>query len=158
MDQTLLVLYLPNRPDISDYKNKRFLKNVCIGRIPQIIDETGNHWRKIFSIYSKIAYSLNIEAADKWQTYRDEILLTKNSSEIICFSSSLLKIDEKTVHIISGKDCASKFDFDLKKFRQVDAEGKILNYKNIYLTPYFDYRQFPNKLVELLSNSIRKVA
>jgi hypothetical protein len=131
------------------------LKNLKVGEITEIISLTGNHWRKIFSIFSKISYGLNSDRKKTWQEYRDEVLMTKSGTEVITFSKKITKTSSRSVHIIAGKNHCESFDLSLDKFKKIDEEGKILNYKNIYLTPYLDYRQFPNVLVETLINHIK---
>ena len=151
-----IILYLPTKPPLEHYKNKRGLKNLKPLEVSSIISETGNHWRKIFSIYAKIGLHFNAKEVKTWQEYRDTVLLTKDGMEQISFSSKLDLADDNKIHLISGKNTAEKFDLDLKKFKKLDDEGRILFYKNIYLTPYFDYRQFPNALIDKLIEKLQK--
>jgi hypothetical protein len=149
-----IILYLPNKPDVDLYKSKRQLKNLGVGEIQEIITATGNHWRKIFSIYAKISFGLTSFPVKTWQEYRDTVLLTKSGIELITFSRKILSKTDGDIHVLSGKNHCLQFDLPLEKFKNLDVDGKILKYKNIYLTPYFDYRQLPNALVELIVKDI----
>ena len=156
MKKLELILYLPNKPDLDEYKSKQKLKNLKIAQVAEIINYTGNHWRKIFSIFSKISCALDDEFKDlTWQEYRDQILLTRKKNETISFSNSLQTNSKNAIHIITGKYHYEKFDLPFDEFKKVDREGRVLNYKNIYLTPYFDYRQFPNDLVEAFVEKLK---
>ena len=151
MSKMNITLYLPNKPDLLEYTSKRGLSALKSGEVQSIISQTGNHWRKIFSIYAKISFGLNNQVAKTWQEFRDDILLTSKSNTKISFASKISKAD---IHIISGMACVEKFNLDMKHFKKLDTEGKILYHKNIYLTPYFDYRQFPNTLIEILNTNL----
>jgi hypothetical protein len=155
MDDFNLILYLPNKPDINKYKTKRVLKNLKGGEICEIIAFTGNHWRKIFSIFSKLSLGLNPTRSNTWQLYRDEVLLTSHGGEVIKFSKKLTKISDRTIHIVTGQNYSKQFDLSFDRFKKIDEEGRILNYQNIYMTPYFDYRQFPNVLIDILIGHIK---
>ena len=139
MSNISIILYLPNRPDLAKYKSKRILKNLKSGSIQDIIDKTSNHWRKIFSIFAKITFKINYSDVIKWQDYRDKELLSQNQNEIICFTSKLLESSSNSIHIISGKENAARFKLKHELFIDVDRDGLIKRYKNIYITPYFDY-------------------
>lgn len=145
-----LILYLPNRPDVVIYRNKKKLKNLESGAIQSIISLTGNHWRKIFSIFAKISFGITDCDSNSWQEYRDEELLSKTGQEAINFNHRIEQKSEPMIHIISGKKHLENFDLSFDNFKKVDDFGRILKFENIYLTPYFDYRQFPNDLVGIL--------
>ncbi len=155
MSELNLVLYLPNKPDLNIYRSKRKLRNLQEGEVQEIISLTGNHWRKIFSIYSKISYELNLGQTNTWQEYRDKFLLTQGGIEIISFSKRIVKSSGKSIHIIAGKLHIKDFNLSIDEFSNVDREGRILKCGNIYLTPYFDYRQFPNHLIDSLLIDIK---
>ncbi|MFT6633342.1 MAG: hypothetical protein ACJAS4_003312 [Bacteriovoracaceae bacterium] len=149
MNSTQIILYLPNKPDLENYSKKKSLKNLQNGEVKKIIKLTGNHWRKIFSILSKISIGLSSIQEKTWQEYRDEVLLTKQGGEVISFSMKVIE-SSSSIHILSGKAHYENFNIPIEKFKAIDTEGRILRYKNIFLTPYFDYRQFPNALIETL--------
>lgn len=155
MNDLKLVLYLPTRPDLIKYEAKRVLRGLSIGEVPQVISLTGNHWRKIFSIFSKISHGLNPSKSETWQIYRDEVLLTSSGGEMITFSKKVIKSSGMCIHIITGKGHCEKFDLPFERFKKIDVESKILHYQSIYMTPYFDYRQFPNQLIEALVHHIQ---
>jgi hypothetical protein len=134
-----ITLYIPNRPNLEQYIKKRGLKNLKMNEISFIISECGNHWRKIFSIYAKICFHFN-PVTDSWQDYRDTILLTKKCIASISFSKKV--IQDSTIVILSGKE-SWKLDEGLSK--------------NIFKTPYFDYRQFPNSEIDKLLSNIKRI-
>jgi hypothetical protein len=134
-----IILCLPNRPNQKMYLNKRILKNLKVGEVKFIINECGNHWRKIFSIFAKICFSLN-PVTESWQEYRDNILLTSKCIGSISFTKKILK-PSNDIMILSGKESWT-----------ISKENSL----NIFNTPYFDYRQFPNKEIDLLISQIKK--
>lgn len=135
-----IVLYLPNRPNQESYMNKRGLKNLKVGEVPFIIQECGNHWRKIFSIFAKICFDLN-PVTDTWQEYRDNILLTNKCISSVSFSKKNIQKSDSIV-LLSGKD-----SWPL-------AGDSILR---IFRLPYFDYRQFPNIEITKLLSKLKKI-
>jgi hypothetical protein len=153
LSRSKIILYLPNRPELDEYSSSLVLSALGKGKVQDIIEQTGNHWRKIFSIYAKIAFIENSLGAKNWQEYRDHLLLSKKSQTKICFTKKLRPAD---IHIISGQSHAECFDFDLSQFIDLDSDGKIKYFNNIYLVPYFDYRQLPNELLAKLIDVIIK--
>lgn len=125
-----IILYLPN-PPLREQGDDA----------PSIIQANGNHWRKILSIYAKLMVSTG-----RWQDYRDECLLNEHA---ISFNDALHD-DEYSgmIHWIAGKASWERLGGDLNGFVALD-EGQNVWYKGrLLLTPYPDYRQFPNRLVE----------
>lgn len=130
-----VALYLPNRPLWPQ-------ADVCpqASDVPALIRHNGNHWRKIFSILAKLCSP----ASMRWQDYRDQAVLHKD--EVICFSDSLL-LDARW-HLIAGKASWQRLGLDTANFMPLDTEGRVWVRDNILLTPYPDYRQFPNRTVD----------
>lgn len=126
-----LVLYLPNPP--------RYPVDRPRADTAALIDLNGNHWRKILTILAKIA----CRPAGDWRRYRDEALL--QSSEAISFADRLEP--GAGTHLVAGKASWERFGFDIGEFTAVD-DGRLYARGNILLTPYPDYRQFPNRTIE----------
>lgn len=146
--EPLLCLYTPHRPPLEQCKNLNGYRPAYPGETAQIIAETGNHWRKIFTIFAKI-YTELICPDKRWQEVRDQRLFTENSHSALLFQDSILPI-EQGIHIIGGKDFAAGFTLPTQQGQCIDDAGKVLAYGNCYLTPYLDYRQFPNALIDQL--------
>jgi hypothetical protein len=117
------------------------------GEVTQLIGVNGNHWRKIFSIMAKFRVLMHTDWHDTWQSYRDNALLTLNGREDICIGALPSEINKPT--IITGHTFAKDLT-DLSTFDTTSFSDKILYDKSklIFVTPYLDYRQFPNALLE----------
>jgi hypothetical protein len=132
-----IVLYLPSSPIINPLMDKQKPD------IKQIIEDNGNHWRKILTIFAKLTC-----VNSQWRNYRDKQLL--QCRELICFDDSL--IVAKGWHIVAGKASWARLGIDQQQFEPIDEQGRAWHKGNVLLTPYFDYRQFPNQLIkEVLS-------
>lgn len=132
--QAEIILYLPTQPIMPDDGKVD---------IPSLIELNGNHWRKIFSIYAKLCVQRG-----SWQEYRDQQLLT--SRQAISFKDQLY--DKNAIHIIAGKASWHRLDLNPETFKTLDNKGLSHSTNSekgtLLLTPYPDYRQFPNILVE----------
>jgi hypothetical protein len=129
-----LALYLPNRPSTPVSARQGHIPDV-----PGLILHNGNHWRKIFSILAKLCSP----ADQPWQHYRDRELLQQH--EVLCFADRLLT--GPRWHLVAGKASWQRLGLDPQTFSLLDDEGRVLLRDNILLTPYPDYRQFPNRTV-----------
>lgn len=130
--QASTLLYLPTPPIVDDRKPLDYA-TLC--------ELNGNHWRKILIILAK----LQCPDSD-WRSYRDQQLLQQ--SEAIVFGDQL--IPGKQFHIIAGKASWERLRFDPEQFVPLEESSRLLQQGNIILTPYPDYRQFPNHLIEQL--------
>jgi hypothetical protein len=125
-------LYLPNPPVLYE----GFV--AASPNIPRMIENNGNHWRKIFTIMAKLSSS------DKdWKSYRDTGLLQKQ--EMICFEDKLQSANGW--HLIAGKASWERMGFDAGDFSPADNQARAWIKDNVILTPYPDYRQFSNDLI-----------
>jgi hypothetical protein len=133
-----LILYLPNPPLMPAADQPLDIK--------QLITINGNHWRKIFTILAKL------KAADgDWRSYRDHKLLQQK--EAICFDDRLLAGSAR--HLIAGKASWIRLGLDPNDFEPLDDQQRLWRRDNVFLTPYPDYRQFPNVLIEQLKPFLR---
>lgn len=144
--QPLLCLYTPHRPPLPNYQRQRGYRAANQGETAQIIAETGNHWRKILSIFAKI-YCQLFCPSERWQEVRDRRLLTRGSRTALLWQSQLLPA-EGAIHVVGGMDFAASFELPTLLGQPVDDEGRITAFGHCYLTPYLDYRQFPNALID----------
>lgn len=125
-----LILYLPNPP--------RMPASHPWG-ITELIDLNGNHWRKILTILAKLC-----APTDDWKGYRDNELLKQKQA--ICFEGTLIAGDAR--HLVAGKASWIRLGLDPSDFHPLDDQQRAWQRGNIFLTPYLDYRQFPNALIE----------
>ncbi len=154
-----LVLYLPNPPLIeADSSNRDSSKRHATSiDIDELIALNGNHWRKILTILAKLNCGHN-----DWRHYRDHQLLRQH--EAVCFDDQLRP--GSTIHLVAGKSSWQRLGLEpdpeptAKLFEPLDDQQRLWKgavsgvQGDIYLTPYFDYRQFPNALIELLKKQI----
>lgn len=104
----------------------------------ELIILNGNNWRKILTIFAK----LMVPQAEHWRDYRDQQLLQQR--EAIAFAPTFMPAK---VHIVAGKANWQRLGFVPSGADALDDQGRLFAIGNTLLTPYFDYRQFPNALV-----------
>lgn len=142
--QARTCFYLPTPPSLPEnwhYKD--------INAAQSLIELNGNHWRKILTIMAKIMVS-----DQDWRQYRD-IQLLKHEESITIAAQSLLS--ESKVHIICGQESAHRLQLNIDEFISISAQSNSLlkhPRQPIYLCPYLDYRQFPNKQINLLRQEL----
>jgi hypothetical protein len=149
-----VILYTENRPILP--------ADILYGErlmIPGLIVLNGNHWRKILTIFAKL-----VSPSDDWRGYRDGLLLQEK--EAICFGDALHETRNKTgdvmgntavkIHLISGKSTWDRLGVNLDEFQSLDPQQRLWVKGNVICTPYFDYRQFPNSLIDIARNYLIK--
>ncbi|MFT5722263.1 MAG: hypothetical protein ACI9W6_002589 [Motiliproteus sp.] len=151
-----LILYLPNPPllipellipellmpeQIPEQIAKRMAALDQPLDIKQLIAINGNHWRKIFTILAKLS-----APHSDWKSYRDHALLHRK--EAICFDDRLIASSAR--HLVAGKASWMRLGLDADDFEPLDDRQRVWVRDNVFLTPYPDYRQFPNALIEQL--------
>ncbi len=125
-----LILYLPHPPQLTDAG-----RPVDIGAI---IARNGNHWRKILTILAKLS-----APDDDWRRYRDNDLLQHH--EAICFADQLQP--GPAWHLVAGKASWQRLGIDPAQCRALDEQQRLRVKDRLILSPYPDYRQFPNSLI-----------
>ncbi|WP_372598589.1 hypothetical protein [Amphritea sp.] len=131
------LLYLPS-PPVTDADNPLSYARLC--------ELNGNHWRKILIILAKLQ-----STETPWRHYRDEQLLAQH--EAIVFTDFLLPGHK--LHIVAGKASWQRLGLNQQHFTPIDENGRLLRQGNIILTPYPDYRQFSNTLIDQLRPEIQ---
>ncbi|WP_020407915.1 DUF6942 family protein [Hahella ganghwensis] len=58
-----ILVYIANRPPVAPYDRLNTLVPLRAGEISDIVEKTGNHWRKIFNLYAKLGYFLTLKNA-----------------------------------------------------------------------------------------------
>jgi hypothetical protein len=127
-------LYLNHTPDLS------------LGcSVPEMIQANGNHWRKIFSLYAKVLCK-----EGRWQTYRDQQLLHEHA---LIFDASIVSEPAQFIWV-PGLENAKRLGLNPMEAETILDDAKWaqnVRWKNgVLMTPYLDYRQFPNRLVDAL--------
>ena len=148
------LLYLPSPPllpeNAVDSTNHSALMLSSSGlTMAQLIELNGNHWRKIMTILAKLCSPQN-----DWREYRDQQLLQQH--EAICFESALRP--GRQIQLVAGKASWQRLGLDLNDFSALDSAQRLWRcnqHPQLFLTPYFDYRQFPNALIEQLKPLLR---
>lgn len=128
-----LVLYLPHRPN-------QLAELVEAPSSRELMDANSNHWRKIVTLLAKVA-SPN---ADDWRNFRDDDLFAQTA---LCFASVLTASDGW--HWIGGQENLKRFSHLNHHARPLPdcASVSVDPEKRLLLTPYPDYRQLSNTVV-----------
>ena len=138
------MLYLDNRP---------LLERPGEVQVPELNAANGNHWRKKLTINAKLC------THDNWRQYRDHELLSVDQQ--ICFGDQ--RLETGRIHIFSGKSCWQRFGVTGETLSQMQHSscGRVYyqfsKQRGLCLyTPYFDYRQFPNILIEQVKEILKE--
>jgi hypothetical protein len=153
--------------------------------ITQLIDVNGNHWRKIVTIMAKICcleHDINIHKGAYWKRIRDnlfsepdqlqqQLLYQQVSTRInVPRLRCQLRIVNPSVnhmidlalatsswHIVCGKEVQLRLGIrDPGQYSPLDEQQTIPRQHKVLLTPYLDYRQYSNKLIELTRQHIAR--
>ena len=143
-----LAVYIANRPALKAFEELNQLRPLLAGELANVVSATGNHWRKIFNLYAKLAHQLSPQQFDSWQDYRDQQLLKAQSREALLFSQPDLSRSD-CVHIVSGKGYGEILCQGLPLLA-VDPDFQICESRRLIVSPYFDYRQLSNLKLERL--------
>lgn len=153
-------VYIANKPSMLEYQNLTEVLALVEGEINVINQACGNGWRKVFNVYAKLLYCLDIQYynfstfAPTWQHYRDKYLLQAQSNSVLLFSAPQLISNKNTVHIICGKGHAKTLINSGKlvvNLVWLDDEFAIDRENKLIVCPYFDYRQLSNIKIERLA-------
>ena len=148
-------VYIANRPPLDEYQYLVGMQPLMEGDIARIAQQTGNHWRKIFNVYAKLAFALNPGSFATWQLYRDAFLLRENSNQALLFSAP--DLTQQGLHIVMGKTYAKTLQLGAD-LAPVDADFQIDKNKRLLVVPYFDYRQLSNEKLARLQMLIGSMA
>lgn len=111
----------------------------------EIVESNGNHWRKIFVIIAKLCCK-----ATSWQDYRDHMLLNEvyiNFSDRIPTTNGLTFVCGKkhSEYLGINDNTAPWQNIDELSRVKINKEDQP---RYVVCTPYLDYRQFPNVLID----------
>jgi hypothetical protein len=149
-----LVVFIANRPPLPTFESLEIFRPLVDGEIAAIAQESGNHWRKIFNCYAKLAYSLDATGENSWQHYRDRRLLQQDSNEQLIFSPPKFT-DHNQIHIICGKTYFQSLKLTLK-VDWIDPYFAVAQSFPLIVSPYFDYRQLSNQRIDQLVRLIKQ--
>ena len=149
------VLHIENRPPLETFEQESF-RVLAKGEAAQVIAQTSNHWRKVFSIMAKISFGLFETGCDTWQEYRDSSLLTENGFEAISYQKYDFAQNQTLVSIICGFKFAQT-QLSLDELYPLDTQPKLLvaEQAKCIVTPYFDWRQLNNEMLASLISLMR---
>jgi len=149
-DSPRWILHIANRPELDDFQHDNF-RELESGEVKSVIQQTSNHWRKVFSIMAKISFSLFDTGCNSWQEYRDTKLLTADGWEAISYAPYTLSEGLETLTVICGYTYAES-QLDLDSLIPHSESAKLLRVPNrpCFVTPYFDWRQLNNELLAVL--------
>ncbi|MDR8523523.1 DUF6942 family protein [Shewanella fidelis] len=148
MSQNMLVIgnqdashcfYLPTPPQIpSNWQYDSF------DAIASLIAANGNHWRKILTIMAKLSV-----LDTNWRNYRDTQLLKQNECLVIGATNLMTNAIH---HFVCGHQSAHKLELNMLNMTELKGSEEFISslHSNLYLCPYFDYRQFPNQHIDNL--------
>lgn len=156
-------VYIENIPPLAQYQNLSNCRALAEGEIAQIAQLTGNHWRKVFNVYAKFAFELNLNKEKShfktWQEFREQSLLQKSSNEMLWFSKPTHKQLSRLgtiIHIIMGKQYANKLNF-AHQCQWLSPSFAINESHNMIICPYFDYRQLSNVKITQLCQLVKQL-
>lgn len=124
------------------------------GEIRFIADQTGNHWRKVFNVYAKLAFQINDQGFGVWQNLRDQSLLQHGSVYSLLFSEPDLSMP--VTHIVMGKTYAKSLGLE-KRVEWLNGDFGINQKQRLIVCPYFDYRQLSNIKIGYLVGLLKEL-
>lgn len=147
-----LKVFIGNRPPVDECASLQVLRPLSVGEISELGVSCGNHWRKIFNCYAKIAFTLDNQGYKRWQDYRDCRLLQRGSAEQLRFDRCLM--GDEGINIVCGRAHAQSLQLpdDLSWLEQDFA---ISAKQRVIVSPYFDYRQLSNVKIQRLCELIQ---
>lgn len=143
------VLHMANRPELEAFQHEVF-RQLKQGEAADVISQTSNHWRKVFSIMAKISFALFDTGCDTWQQYRDTKLLTEQGYEAIYWQPYSAQTATE-LSLICGFTYAET-QTELARLLPHIEQPKLLmaESKDLIVTPYFDWRQLNNETLSHL--------
>lgn len=138
-----MLFLLPNPPQLPEGITQH---NDC--SYEELVNLNGNHWRKILTIIAKLC----VEENEDWRIVRDQSIWQR--AELI-FSLEELPLSDQW-QVIVGKSFAEHLPIPIKATLIESGKHQAFIENRRIWTPYLDYRQFPNALIDALKHEIRK--
>lgn len=144
-----LGLFIANRPPVVRYQQLEEMQPFVPGELSCLVNETGNHWRKIFNISAKLGFALYGKDCPDWQSYREKRLFQQDCPMSLVFSP-IYRPSEEQLFILLGKTYRQSLFVDLD-FTEISEAVFLHPQWRLLQVPYFDYRQLSNqKIADLL--------
>ena len=160
-----LKVYIANRPPLPHYQALQGMQLMTTDEINNVVEQSGNHWRKIFNVYAKLLFLLQPDTRfERWQCLRDQALLRQPLLSVgdeqlpahaLLFTPPRLQADASTIHLVMGKGYASVLA--LPALEWLDGHFAWHQQSRLIVCPYFDYRQLSNARIVRLAELIQQV-
>ncbi|CUB03464.1 DUF6942 family protein [Marinomonas fungiae] len=138
-----MIFLLPNAPKLPEGASSY---GEC--SYDEIVNLNGNHWRKILTIIAKLCS----QEDEDWRIVRDQSIWQRAT---LIFTVEELTLEDEWVFIV-GKSFSKDLPIPTRAVLVEDGKHQaFIEHRRIW-TPYLDYRQFPNALIDALKNEIRK--
>ena len=134
--QATTCVYLPHQPQLpADWHWPQPYA------LSALLNTNSNHWRKIWVISAKI-----VAEQHDWRSLMEHELLKR-----CCFYCDEHTLNpHATIHLFSGKAISQRFFPDDSRLVKLAARSIYQQPQHHWHLPYFDYRQFPNVLINEL--------
>lgn len=153
-----LVVYIGNKPPLDEFVNMKGVRTLRTNEIQTIGELTGNHWRKIFNCYAKLAFEINPQGEKSWQNFRDQQLLTASSNQLLLFSPpNIATSNHRIINLVCGKTYFNQLTTKVP-VEWIDNYFAISFKEKLIVSPYFDYRQLSNQRISDLVCLIKQLA
>ena len=147
-------VYIANRPPLAQYQTLQTMHPLQAGEIAHIAAETGNHWRKIFNVYAKLAFALKPQGFSRWQDLRDQQLLQQGSGYALLFSPPDSQAESAHVRLLLGKGYAAELGL-ASGLNWLDDSFAVHQQSGVLVCPYFDYRQLSDEKIRRLAGLLQ---
>ncbi|MCL1115569.1 hypothetical protein L2703_18565 [Shewanella basaltis] len=169
-DTAELIFYLPTPPKLPEN-----WQATHADAISQLIDLNGNHWRKIVTIMAKICcLDISVNHTTAWKTVREQLFFDAKHAvstgayrpsvprltcqiQIVTANIAPVTLSSGQWHIVCGKETQQRLGLNTHLGKAIDSDHKITHQQTCLLTPYLDYRQYSNALIELTKQTLSRV-
>ncbi|MCC2615859.1 hypothetical protein LJ739_06370 [Aestuariibacter halophilus] len=153
-------MYINRRPPLAPFEDVSHVMPLSNGDIDRINAAGGNGWRKVFNVYAKLLHGLAMETQhprcqsirrfSAWQQFRDECMLQQGSGCALLFNAPPLQADDG-IHLVMGKHYAQACHLPVHWLTPSFAQQPA---RPLWVTPYFDYRQFTNQDIGWMTKTL----
>ncbi|WP_418903736.1 DUF6942 family protein [Marinomonas ostreistagni] len=137
-----MIFLLPNTPILPEHMDHY---SNCSPKL--LIDMNGNHWRKILTIIAKLLTA----PGEDWRIVRDQYIWERAR---LCFSADELPLKGE-YSVIVGKTFLEELPIPHDADQIVCGKHAVYISGSCIWSPYLDYRQFPNMLIEALKTRLK---
>lgn len=159
----MLNVYVAKAPPVWSQGPIIPMRPAVAGELQSIIDENGNGWRKLFSVYAKVVFALASWGLDLtqgqacWQDYQRQRLLQTGSDTALYFGRVVNQPGR--IQVIAGRQHARMLEKDWGlNLQWLDQAFALCRANRVVVCPFFDYRQLTNEKIARLAALIIKSA